>query len=39
MFWSFLIMLMNGNVSFKSRTDNTLHLELPNTENISFNKG
>ena len=26
------------NVSFKSNTDNTLHLELPNTENVSFNK-
>ena len=26
-------------VSFKSRTDNTSHLELPNTENVSFHKG
>ena len=27
------------NASFKSKTDNTSHLKLPNTENVSFNKG
>ena len=27
------------NVSFKSRTDSTSYLELPNTEKISFSKG
>ena len=26
-------------MSFQSNTDNTSHLELPNTENVSFNKG
>ena len=27
------------NASFRSRTDSTSHLELPNTENVSFSKG
>ena len=27
------------NASFKSNTHSTSHLELPNTENISFSKG
>ena len=27
------------NASFKSNTDMTSHLELPNNENVSFNKG
>ena len=31
--------LSKGNVSFKSNTDSTSHLELPNTENVSFSKG
>ena len=26
-------------VSFRSRTDNTSHLELPNTENVFLSKG
>ena len=31
--------LKDWNASFKSRTDDTLHLELPNTENLSLSKG
>ena len=27
------------NASFKSNTDSTSHLELPNTENMSLSKG
>ena len=27
------------NASFRSYTDRTLHWELPNTENVSFNNG
>ena len=27
------------NASFKSNTDSTSHLELPNTENVSLSKG
>ena len=30
---------MEWEASFKSRTDNTSHLELPNTENVSLSKG
>ena len=29
--------LKERKVSFKSNTDRTLHLELPNTENVYFN--
>ena len=31
--------LKEWNASFKSRTDDTSHLELPNTENVSLSKG
>ena len=31
--------LKEWNTSFKSNTDKTSHLELPNTENVSFNSG
>ena len=31
--------LSKWNACIKSNTDNTSHLELPNTENVSFNKG
>ena len=31
--------LKEWNASFKSRTDSTSHLELPNTENVSLSKG
>ena len=31
--------LENGMTSFKSKTNNMSHLELPNTENVSFNSG
>ena len=30
---------MEWNASFKSSTDITLHLELPNIENVSMSKG
>ena len=32
-------LIKKWNASFKSRTDNVSHLELPNTENISLSKG
>ena len=35
----FLNFLREWNVSFKSKINNTSHLELPNTENVSFNEG
>ena len=31
--------LRERNASFKSSTDSTSHLELSNTENVSFSKG
>ena len=31
--------LKEWNASFRSNTDNTSHLELPNTENVSLSKG
>ena len=31
--------LSESNASFKSNIDNTSHLELPNTENVSINNG
>ena len=31
--------LKEWNASLKSNADKTLHLELPNTENVSFNNG
>ena len=31
--------LREWNASFKSKTDNTSHFELPNTENVSLTKG
>ena len=31
--------LSEWNVSFKSNTDSTSHLEPPNSMNVSFNKG
>ena len=31
--------LREWNASFKSKPDNTLHLEFPNNENVSFNNG
>ena len=31
--------LSEWNASFKSNTDNTSHMELHNTEDVSFNKG
>ena len=31
--------LSEWNASFKSSTDNTSHLELPNNVNVSFNSG
>ena len=31
--------LKKWNASFKSKTDDTSHLEVPNTENVSFNNG
>ena len=37
--WNFSDNLKEWNVSFKSRTDNTTHLELPDTKNVSLSKG
>ena len=38
-FFEFSESLSGWNVSFKCNTDSTSHLELPNTENVSFSKG
>ena len=38
-FLELLVNLSEWNVSFKSSTDNTSHLELPYSMNVSFNKG
>ena len=38
-FFEFSDNLREWNVSFKSKTDNTSHLELPYTENVSLTKG
>ena len=35
----FLTTSRNGNASFKSNTDSTSHLELPNVVNVSFTSG
>ena len=36
---NFLIILVSEIQSFKPNTDNTSHLELPNTQNVSLSKG
>ena len=38
-FFEFSDSLKEGNASLKPSTDNTSHLELPNTENVSLSKG
>ena len=38
-FLELLVNLSKWNVSFKSSTDSTLHLEPPNKVNVSFNNG
>ena len=38
-FFEFSNNLSERNASFKSNTDNPSYLELPNTVNVSFNKG
>ena len=37
--FKFSKILKEWNASFKSNTDRTSHLELPNTENLFFNNG
>ena len=37
--WNLSDNLNEWKASFKSSTDNTSHLELPNTENVSLSKG
>ena len=38
-FFEFSDNLREWNASFKSKTDNTSHFELPSTENVSLTKG
>ena len=38
-FFEFSDNLREWNAAFKSKTDNTSHLELPNAENVSLTKG